>query len=114
MKKRILIDKVWEEITEVKCFDEVLIALIELLSFDPGEGYFLLCSKGDGMLKVDNGLKVIFLDARNDKDIYEVECKVRSWQEMMQVCKYFYNCEFERLLACIAIRQQPVYVQTAG
>jgi hypothetical protein len=106
MNRKIFLDKHWEDAVTVQTFEEVLIALIEVQSYSGEEGRFCLHSMGNGMLEVDNSLNVYFYDTRDEDEYHDFRGTLGSWSEMMEVCRLFYNGEFDKVVVRIAIHQQ--------
>lgn len=103
MNRELLLDTDLEGFLSVQSFEEILIALIGILSGSNEEGRFCIHSGDDGWMEVDKSLDVLFYDTRDEDEYHQFKGTLRSWSEMVDVCRLFYNGEFDKVVVRIAI-----------
>lgn len=83
--------------------DDVRIAILEILAFAEGEGFFTMGQDGrDNYFQVDNDRMVYFSDAQGKG--CQCVALVDSWGEVEQVCQFFLSRQYTAVLEFLEAR----------
>lgn len=103
MKPSFFLTKCWEEDVYPATIDDVRIAMLEILAFAEGEGFFTMGQDGrDNYFQVDNDRMVYFSDAQGKG--CQCVALVESWSEVDQVCQLFMSRKYKEVLGFLEAR----------
>lgn len=103
MKPSFFLTKCWEEEIHPATIDDVRIAILEILAFREGEGYFTMGQYGrDNYFQVDNDRMVYFSDANGVNN--QCVALVATWGEVDQVCQLFLSRKYKEVLGFLRAR----------
>lgn len=110
MKLKFTIDKSWDETVQPATMDDVRMAILEILSFLPGEAnFFLYPNNRNTTLWVENNLMVHFSDEVGTSRISSAQ--VSSVASVEFVCELYLNQQYDKVYGYLENCKRGEYIK---
>jgi hypothetical protein len=96
MTTKIWIEKVWGDIVEDATFDDIKVAVEEIIQMDEEHGAFWVGHmENEFVIEIHKNLDLFLIYGENQND--QIQTKLDNWEDVKHFFKLYFDNEFEKL-----------------